>query len=73
MTNFLQRGIDSLKVDDVHDFMLLKEEHDEKFIEWCKTYTYAGPDDQLDSDIQWVGKALKFLVERGYLTINILL
>jgi hypothetical protein len=55
------------KDNDLSDLMDLKEHHDKEFIKWYKEHYYAGLDDQLDSDLQWLGKVIKFFIERGYL------
>ena len=49
------------------DLMNLKDEHEKDFKNWCKEHHYAESDDQMSSDLQWLGKALKFFVERGYM------
>lgn len=55
------------KDDDLIDLMDMKHEHDEAFKKWCKEHYYAGHDDEMSNDLQWLGKAIKFFVERGYL------
>ena len=55
------------KDDDLSDLMDMKNEHDKAFKKWCEEHYYAGHDDEMSNDLQWLGKALRFFVERGYI------
>jgi hypothetical protein len=54
----------TLKDGDLYDFCQLQTEHDDLVKNF---YRRIDNDDRLDADCVWLGKALKFLIERGYL------
>ena len=56
----------SFKDGDLSDLLDLKQEHDNSFEKHCEETT-VGTDDQMDADLQWLGKAINFFIERGYI------
>jgi len=63
----MKLDLDNLLMRDLHDFLDMREKHNQNFSNWCVANTYAGADDQLDNDLEFLEKAFQFFNNRGYI------
>lgn len=63
----MKLNLDNISINDLTDFVDLQENHKLLFLEWCDEHKHAGADDQLDWDLDFMGKAFDFFFSRGYI------
>jgi hypothetical protein len=63
----MKLNLDDLSLNDLQDFIEMQSKHREKFVKWCAENPYAGADDELDNDLEFLEKAFLFFDKRGYI------